>query len=306
MWHKLFYRERGSWLQSWHPLAALVYLGALLVLALSTDHPLYLLAALGLVVAGITALGAWEAGEYFLRPGLYMAALAALLNPLLIRAGHTVLGHLPLPGGPPVTMEALCYGAASGVRLLAVLGVFVIFNQLIHPDRLLGLLARPARRLALLLALSTRLVPRLALNLHNIVEVQTLRGVDFGRGGLKERAGKYLTVFNILLLTALEDAFQTAEAMQARALGSGPASRYSREKWRRRDTLVAGSSVLAVGLTAWSIMGGAAAFIYYPRLSPLLAGKQTGAILLALFLLLGWPAPAGWGEKYWRYWKSKS
>lgn len=306
MWQKLFYRERGSWLQSWHPLAALVYLSALLVLALGTEHPLYLLAALFLTAAGITALGAWEAGEYFLRPGLYMAALAALLNPLLIRAGHTVLVHLPLPGRPAVTMEALCYGAASGIRLLAVLGVFVIFNQLIHPDRLLGLLARPARRLSLLLALSTRLVPRLALSLHNIVEMQTLRGVDFSRGSLKERAGKYLTVFNILLLTALEDAFQTAEAMQARALGSGPASRYSREKWRWRDTLVAGSSVLAVVLAIWSVTGGAADFVYYPRLSRLLAGWPTGAILLLVFLLLGWPALFGWGEKHWRFWKSKS
>lgn len=293
-------------MQSWHPLAALVYLGALLVLSLVLDHPFYLLAALGLAAGGVVAAGALQAGELFLRPGLYMAALAALLNPLLIRSGQTVLFYLPLPGRPPFTMEALCYGAASGVRLLAVLGIFCLFNQIIHPDRLLGLLARPARRFSLLLALSTRLVPRMALALHNIVEVQTLRGVDFSRGSLKERAGKYLTVFNILLLTALENAFQTAEAMQARALGSGPASRYSREKWRRRDTLVTGSSLLALGLTAWAAISGAVAFHYYPRLSRPLAGKETGAVLLALLLLLGWPALAGWGEKHWRYWKSKT
>jgi energy-coupling factor transport system permease protein len=84
--------------------------------------------------------------------------------------------------------------------------------------------------------------------LENIREVQVMRGVNFNAGSLKERLPKYAGLINILLLSSLEDSLEIAEAMQARAFGSGGATCYQRDAWRHRDSLCLGGSLLALAL----------------------------------------------------------
>jgi len=49
---------------------------------------------------------------------------------------------LPLIGRRFFTLEALCYGAAMGIRLLGVITAFALYNTLVHPDKVTGLLSR--------------------------------------------------------------------------------------------------------------------------------------------------------------------
>ncbi len=128
-------------LQSLHPLAALAYLGTLLVLALAFNNPLYLMGLLLVMVLGIWAAQGLETWDIYLKISLLMMVPVMLINPLLIRAGETVIWHgplVPVLGRLTISLEAVCYGAVMSVRLLDIITVFCLYNLILHPDKALN------------------------------------------------------------------------------------------------------------------------------------------------------------------------
>ncbi len=285
-------------MQTLHPSAALVYLGVLFLLTLFFTHPLYLLAiflALGLVAWAAEALDAWET---CLKVGLGMVVLIMLINPLAVRAGTSIIWsgpEVPVLGRLTISLESICYGAAMGLRLLNVISVFCLYNCLVHPDRALGIFSRFAPKSALIISLATRMLPTLARELSEIKEAQQTRGVDFGSGSWRERLKRYSTIFNVLLFTSMEGSLQVAEAMHARALGSGPRTCYQREPFRPRDAicLFAGGGALAAALCAKYT--GAGDYHYYPQLGQLFSGFTDLIFLAAVLAGVLAPVVLSWG-----------
>lgn len=308
MFKNFDFKDQGTFLQSLHPAALLSYLAALLLLPLALEHPLYLagLLLVGLFAAAVSgALRGWLS---YLAVGLWAALLVMLLNPLLSGEGETVLFSLPalpLPGGRSITLEALCYGAVMAVRLLAVITAFSLYNTQVHPDKMTALLSRVAWKSALLISLSTRMIPMLARELGSAREVQQMRGVDFSSGNLRRRLQKYGRLLELLLISSLEGSLQTAEAMQARAYGCGRRSSYFHEPVRPRDYLCFLGSLSALLLAVYARVRGFAAFSFYPRLEHPAAFEPTlfYFALIMFFLLL--PLMTGWGWQRWHYLRSK-
>ncbi|MDN5344641.1 MAG: energy-coupling factor transport system permease protein [Clostridia bacterium] len=308
MFEQFFYQEKGLFLQSLHPAAALTYLGVLLVLALIFTNPLYLLGLLLVVVLAIIAAQGMATWEVYFRLSLGMMVLVIIINPLVVHAGETIIWwgpRLPVFGPLTVSLEAICYGAAMSVRLLTIISVFCLYNLIIHPDKALSLLARLASRSALVLSLATRMFPAMMRQLENIREVQVMRGVDFNAGTLKERLPKYASLINILLLSSLEDSLEIAEAMQARAFGSGRRTCYRRDTWRPRDSLCLGGSILALVVAFYGQLTGASTFIYYPQLSYLLNSRMTIILLIIMLLALSVPVFMSWGWRRCLYFKAR-
>lgn len=307
MLQQFFYRDRGLFLQSLHPGVALFYIGTLLVLALIFAHPLYLTGILLVTIVTVQAAGGLAAWEGYMKLALAMVFVIMLFNPLLAQAGATVIWHVPepVPGRLTVTLEAVCYGAAMGMRLLDIISIFCLYNLIINPDRLLSLFSRFASKPVLVVSLAARLFPVMAATMNNIREVQQLRGVDFKSGSVKERLVKYTAMFNILLVSALEDSLELAEAMHARAFGSGPRSSYRRECLRPRDLLCLGGALFSLGTAVYALVSGLGAYVYYPRLDSPASG--TAAVLVLLAVLAGLVLPAGlnWGWVHWPCLKSK-
>lgn len=308
MFEHLYYKDRGTFLQSLHPAAGLSYLAALLLLPLFLNHPLYLVSILltGLLAAIVS--GAAAGWCTYLAVGIWPAFLLLLVNPLLSQSGDTVLCCLPaLPviGRRLITLEALCYGAVMGVRLLAVITVFGLYNTLVHPDKVTGLLSRFAWKSALLVSLATRMIPTLSRELTAAREVQQLRGVDFAAGDLRQRLQKYGWLLELVLLSSLEGSLQTAEAMQARAFGCGPRSSYHQNLVRPRDYLCFFSGILAVVLSLYARVRGYADFIFYPRLGYAAAGNAGWQLYLVVILTVLLPLIIGWGWQRWPYLRSK-
>jgi len=308
MWEKLFYREKGLFLQSLHPAAALVYLLVLLLLSLLYENPLYLLALfflLALLVCEADGLKAWEG---FLRAGLFLMVLIALVNPLVIRAGKTILWQGPevhFLGKLQVSLEAIYYGITSGIRFLVIISIFCLYNLIINPDKLLNLLAGFAHHSILIVALATRMFPAMVRNLQRIKEVQELRGVDFGRGRLWERAKKYSCLYSVLLLSSLEDAMGIAESMQARAFGSGKRSLYTRNLLRPRDVFCLGSSLGAFLLALWGLHHGFGRYTFYPEADVLVKDGTSLVVLFVVFVGLSGPLVLSKGWRHCRFLKSK-
>lgn len=298
MLEKLFYQEKGTFLQSLHPVTVLLYLASLFLAALLFSHPLYLSEVLLITILAIISSDALENWEMYLKISLPMILLIVLINPLVAHTGENVLWYgpqIPFLGRFTISLEAVCYGFAMGVRLLAVLNVFCLYNVVVHPDRMLHLFSRFAYKSALVVSLATRMLPQMIRELKNIQEVQTVRGVDFESKSLKERVKNYFRLVNILLLSSLEGALQIAEAMQSRAFGSGPRSFYRREPVKPKDIVCLASSGMVLVAAIFAKIKGAGDYTYYPQLGYLV--ENTGVLIVLCIIFVGALVPVGlsWG-----------
>lgn len=308
MFDKLFYQEKGLFLQSFHPAAVLVYLSVLLVLSLLYENPLYLLALLFLLALLIKGVDGMEAWEGFLKAGVFLMLMIMIINPLVIRAGATVIWHgpaVPYLGRLDISMEALYYGAASSIRLLVIISIFCLYNLMVNPDKVLNLFSRVAGKSVLVITLSTRMFPTMVRDLKRIKEVQRFRGVDFDEGSLWERVKKYSCLYNVLLLSSLEGSMEIAESMQARAFGSGRRSVYSRTSLRPRDILCTGGSLLALFAAIWGLQYGCGQYTFYPEADFLIKDRTTLITLAVVLFYLSVPLILSEVWKNCRFLKSK-
>ncbi|HPU35441.1 MAG TPA: energy-coupling factor transporter transmembrane component T, partial [Bacillota bacterium] len=219
LFDSFYYKEKGVFLQTLHPGAAVALILVFLLQVLVFSHPLYLAGSFGVIFLTIWAAGGLKAMKNYLKFALWVVLVVLAINPLVNQSGNTVLWQsppLPLAGRLSVTLEAVLYGAVMGLRLLNIVVIFCLYNLIVHPDRLLNMISRFAHKPALIISLSTRLLPVMAASLNNIREAQQLRGVDFSEGSLKKRLDRYTAMLHVLMISSLEDSLQMAEAMQAR------------------------------------------------------------------------------------------
>jgi len=286
MGSNLAYEHRDVFLQSLHTIVNLFYIAVLFSIIMISDNPLFVLGVFLITLLALAEAGALEKGERLLRVGIWAALLIMIINPLVIHAGETILWSgpkLPVLGRMEISMEAVCYGAVMGLRLMSLMTLFCLYNEILDPDRLLSYMSRFAYKSGLMVSLATRLFPSVVRDLATAREVQQLRGVDFNSGSLRERVRKYSQVFRVVLVSTLEGSFQIAEAMQARAFGTGPRSCYSRESWRPRDWICLAAGLLALMLSICAKIGGYFEFNYYPHLGRL---GENSAVLVWLGLIL--------------------
>ena len=297
---RLFYEPSEGLLPRLHTLTLLTYCGGLAVLALTFSHPLYLLAVLAAGALGIAAAQAGVKWAFYLRLGLWTGGLMLLINALVSRAGATVI----LQAGPVrVSLEALVYGAAMGLRLFAALTAFCLAGATIHPDRLLTLFSRLAFPSSLVVALATRSLPNAVRDLVRAREALLVRGVDLSGGSLRDRTEKAAWLLEVVLVSSLEGALQTAEALQARGLGCGPRTLFRREVFRPRDLVVLAGVGLSLALSLYAGLMGIAHYTFYPRLAPVVpATLWPLSGILAGFSL---PAILSWGWQRWPFLRSR-
>ena len=253
-------------LRSVHARGVLAWSGACLVIVLSTTNPAYR----SLVLAAATAVVVAAAGPARARRPLIGAAAlglsAAALNLISAHLGADVLFALPswIPAlGGPYTLEALVYGLGTGVTLAAALLAVAPVSLLLEPFEVVEALPGALARTGSAIAAALNLVPGIAASFTAVVEAQRLRGWR-PRGPTS-----WAAVVVPVVLSAIEDSIQLAEAMEARAFGSGPRTRLRRPGPGRPDRLAMGATGVAVAafLTA-RVVGWAADWDPYPFLSP--------------------------------------
>lgn len=108
--------------------------------------------------------------------------VAAILNPLLIHEGETAILYI---NEQPITVEAIVYGFAASVMLIAIIFWFSAFNAVMTSDKFLYLFAKVSPAVALLISLTMRLVPYSVIKLRrlcmrNVRLAWTLVQVRFG------------------------------------------------------------------------------------------------------------------------------
>lgn len=302
MWQRFFFCDKGLFLQNLHPVVSLAYIGVLLVLSFLFNHPLYLFGLLVAVVLAILTVDGLAVWLSYLKLSLYISILIMLINLLVVKVGQTVIWwgpDLPVLGQVRLSLETLSFGVTMCLRLVTVISIFCLLNLMVHPDKILYLFAGFSSKSALVLVLATRMFPLLFSRLQSIREVQELRGMHWEQGSLIQRIKNTVIFFHILVLSALEDSLEIAEAMQVRAFGSGLRSYYHREVFRNRDFICLGSSLLAIVLGIYVQVHGYSTVEFYPVLEPLVKGPMTFIGLAAVFIFLSLPIIFSWGWTGW-------
>jgi energy-coupling factor transport system permease protein len=237
-----------------NPRAWATWSAAALVVVLGSTNPVY--RALVLLVALNVLLGLRHPGTA-LRPLLIAVALAAviavLFNAMLSHTGAHVLFVVPtqVPGlGGPVTAESIVYGLDVALGIGAAVLSVAPLSRVLHPHDLLDAFPRPLQRTAALAGAAINIVPSMARNALAISEAQRMRGSS------GTRLRDWHAVAAPVVLSALDDSMQLAEAMESRAFGSGPRTRYATARFDIAAAAVTACSVAAVALTIAARAGG--------------------------------------------------
>lgn len=239
-----------------HAGAWLAWLGAVLAVTIATRNPWYL--ALLILWVGVTSVVAMRplrqqeaAGMTAPLPvispwrfALVAIPLAALFNALFVHIGEHVLFVLPtwIPVvGGDVTLEALLYGALSGVVLTAIFAAFALFNLVTPVRDLIRLAPRAYYPVAITVAIAITWVPVTLRQAVQIREAQAIRG-----SALKGVRG-WLPLFLPLVSSGLERALMLAEAMVARGFAAVDNRRAGMTAWLAQTGLVIGLLMVLFG-----------------------------------------------------------
>jgi len=264
------YRKNGSYLQELHPATMLALAFSLMVVSLITDNPICQITVI--LTAGVLAFSAGvfkEWSSWWKLCGVIFV-MALVINPLVSRYGATVIWRgptVPVFGHLFVTAEAIAYGAGMGLRLAAMIWVFALITLTVDPDNVLGLLRGRGAKSALVSALTMRMVPTMMSDAGDLLDAQRARGIVADSGGRWTALKSRIPLVKRILKTSLDRGVSLAEAMESRAYGSGPRSRYREYGFKLGDAaaLLAALAILGVGIAG--VAAGYVSFAYYPTLS---------------------------------------
>lgn len=286
-----------------HPAINFIFFALVIVGGMCFVHPWFLAVSLAAALGYYLLLRgrrAWRSLGWMLP----LAAVAALVNPVFVPRGDTVL--FTWLAGRAFTLEALLYGAASGAMFLTVMLWFGCWNAVMTEDKLQHLFAPIAPSLALTFSMTLRLVPHFSRKASQIAHARACVGKGAAEGTRRERVEHGAQVLSVLTGWALEGAVETADSMRARGWGCGARTRYALWRFGRREIMLAAVMALSLAALIAGVAGGGARMEYYPAVTlPPLDGWAWLA-LIGYGILCFLPAIVTiWEEISWRISRSK-
>ncbi len=247
--------------------ALAAWCAAALVVVLTSTNPVYRLLVL---LVALNLLLALRRPEAALRPLFIMVGVAAgvatVLNALLSHTGAHTLFTLPeqLPGiGGPVTAEAVVYGLDVALGIAAAVLAVAPLSRVMHPHDLIDAFPAVLQRSAALTGTALNLAPAIGRAAIAISEAQRMRC------GGRTRVRDWPAVAASIVVSALDDSLQLAEAMEARGFGSGRRTQAVHAPTGPRGSVVIACSLGAVALTVAARIGGALPDWYpFPTATP--------------------------------------
>jgi energy-coupling factor transport system permease protein len=288
---ELSYRDRDTVIHSLSPLVKLAWGGGLVVLSLIFSHPVYILILFLSVIPMVKLAGVGRAWASTLKLALWLGLSIIVINALFSYHGDHVLltapFRLPVVGSPVITLEAIVFGAVMALRLAVIIAVFSLINLTVHPDDIMAVLLkmRLPYKSVLVTSLSTRFVPCLVEDIGRISDGYRTRGVQLDTGSWFKKLKNRGKITFTLLSNSLDRAVQVAEAMEARAFGTGKKRVFYKElNISKIDALTLGVGLLplAAGI-AFRVLG-YGDYQYYPSLSAIGSGGWLIPVIILLLL----------------------
>ena len=248
----------------YHPATNLIFFAGAIILGMCFTHPAFLCVSV-FASALYYLLLFGRKGLRTLGGLLLLLLVIALINPLLNTRGDSVLFFV-LPGRP-FTLEALCYGLATGAVFVSVLLWFGCFNEVMTQDRLVFLFGGCAPALSLLLGMVLRLVPGFQAKAADIITARKCVGKAPTGAGKLVMVRNSMDILGALTAWALEGAVVTADSMRSRGYSGGRRSCFSTFRFSHGDRGVCAVMLLSMALTVVCAALGGAESAYFPGLS---------------------------------------
>jgi energy-coupling factor transport system permease protein len=278
---------------AFHPVVTFCYYVGAIALVMMNQHPLFLIAALSILLA----LHFFYNRFNDVKPWLFFifttGILIFLINPLFNERGRHVLLEIM---GHRVTLEASIYGGMSALSIICVLLLFVSYNEVMTPNKQLFLFSKFLPQFAILLMLTLRFIPLMRRRLVEIAAVQVSKGISVSHGPLKERIKKGMLYVQVLLTYSLEEAIQTADSMKARGYGQKKRSTYEYFRFNKKDMLTLLFLVILLSINLYGRYAGFGSLTIYPLMESLGLAPEESFILLIYALFLCFPLYVEIGE----------
>ena len=213
---------------------------------------------------------------------LVLAIPLAMLNPLFVRDGLTVLARLgelgPL-GQVDITLEGVAYGAVLGLRIVVLVAASSLFALTVDPDGLLRMFRRVSFRSALTAVLATRLVPVLAADGRRLADAQKCRA---------DGGGSRVALVRAVATGALDRAVDVAATLEVRGYAMAVRPPRRREAWSRHDVAFLAGALVITALALAGRFAGLAPVAFYP-LTEMTADLAVAGLALGIVLAAGLP-----------------
>lgn len=173
---------------------------------------------------------------------LWVVALVVVVSNVVFGAPNTDPAAVEVARIGPlrVTSAAVATATALGLRVLAIASVGAVFALTTEPTRLVDALVQQAcvpERFGYGALAAYQAIPRFVDDLTTLRQARRIRGL---RGGWHPR------LLLSLLVLAIRHGDRMALAMDARAFGSGPRSRYREVRWGVLDVVIGLAAVAVV------------------------------------------------------------
>jgi energy-coupling factor transport system permease protein len=287
------YRDKGTPIHKLNPFCKIAWIGSLLVLALILNNPFFLFLLLLSTLPLVIAARVWREWLLFMKFALYLCIVIIIINALVSSHGSHVLVEapfrIPIMGSPVITLEAIFYGVAMSLRLLAIISAFAILTLTVHPDDMMLAMIRMKLpyKSVLVTSLSTRFIPTLIDDAERITDVQRSRGLELNKGKLLQKVSSQASIVIALLSNSLDRATQVAEAMESRAFGAARNRTYYKEiglSFIDVTTLV--FVLLPCVLGIFMSLSGYGQYQYYPTIQRIsLSSLEWSLLALLMFVL---------------------
>lgn len=272
--------------EKFHPfIPFLFYVGAVSLLLLLL-HPFYLGVGLLLILIINFFHDRFQGLKRWLFLIITSFILMIVINPLFNERGRHLLFEV---GQHRVTLEAVVYGGMNAMSIIGVIAVFVSYNVIMTPNKLLFLFAKILPQFAVLLMLTLRFIPLMRRRLEEISVVQRSKGIFVNQGKWSFRIKTGMLYVQALLTYSLEEAIQTADSMKARGYGNGPRSSYEYFKFKKTD---AAAVVFLVGLFVFILFNrvhGLGYLTIYPIMETWQLTSMDTFVLAGYILFLSFP-----------------
>ncbi|MEG0258799.1 MAG: energy-coupling factor transporter transmembrane component T [Lysinibacillus sp.] len=287
--------------EKYHPIVLFSYFMVVIGMAMFFMHPVYLFLTF---IAAMTLNYLLQRRHFWKNLFMYIPLffIMAIINPLISHNGQRVILYV---NGNAITVEAICYGMAMALMIIAVIIWFNSYNDVMTSDKFLYLFGKLSPTLALTISITMRLIPRFKHQIHLIAQAQKTIGMDYTAGNPWQRIKSVIRIMSILITWALENAIETADSMKARGYGLPGRATFSLFVFEKRDGWMLGIIALLAGLSVVGSLLGNTTFYFYPTFSDIYWTVESVSFYSGYAILLAIPIAIEIKEGIkWRYLKS--
>ncbi|WP_462410571.1 energy-coupling factor transporter transmembrane component T [Neobacillus sp. Marseille-QA0830] len=269
-----------------HPLVLFSYYVGALALVIIMQHPIFLCLAFLVILAvnyvedQLKGVSKWV--TFMITTGLFIL----ILNPVFNERGQhvlfTVFSHR-------VTGESALYGGINALLLIGVMALFVSYNEVMAPNKLLYLFSKFLPQFAVLLMLTLRFIPLMRRRVEEISAIQTSKGMSVAHGRWRDKAKTGMLYLQLLLVHSLEEAIQTADSMKARGYGQGSRSTYEYFILKKSDVMALVYLLFLCSVVIYGRISGFGYLTIYPILETLTISATESIILVVYLLFISFP-----------------